>query len=703
MANEFVARNGINIGTSTTTAILSDGTSIYIKSGGYTYLNTANSAYVSSGGSITATSFLSTYGTNNILLGNSSDMGANSFPFSIAAPSGTTVWPFGIIKAGSAIFRIDNNGNVNSAGSFTGTSGSFSSTMTLTNTATGAGYWTAYVTNGRTALSSLNAGTGYGIFYYQGTAGRDGVDSVDIAFNTTTAATSAVSVKNNGDVKISGNVTATSFSGTITSSQVTTALGFTPVNYTHPAYTSRSISTTGADILSTFTSDSIGSVTGITTRTLTLANLGYTGATNATANTGTVTSVSTTGTVSGLTLTGGTFTTSGTITLGGTLSLTSGNVTTALGFTPYNSTNPSGYITSSGSITGSAGSISISLPGTTESNLVYSQIADNDYFRIRVGGTATNAGWVEIATADDGNEPIYVRQYTGTFTTVTRTATLLDSSGNTSFPGTVTATNFSGTFGGLSISGVTNNVANQIVRTDGSGYANFGWINTVSGSASGTPTRVYCSEDAYLRYYSMSTFTGYVQAAASGSWNINSASIDSNPNRTDGAAYPVVWSNTGATSPNYSCAAVTITSSSGTLQATTLRATSDVIAYYSDSRLKNNLGNITNALDKISKINGIYYTANELAGTFGYTQENVQVGVIAQEIQVIMPEVIKSAPFDTNDDGTSKSGENYITVQYEKIIPLLIEGIKEQKKIVDDQQKLIDDQQKQIDLILSKL
>ncbi len=52
---------------------------------------------------------------------------------------------------------------------------------------------------------------------------------------------------------------------------------------------------------------------------------------------GTVTSVATAGSVSGLTLTGGTITTTGTVTLGGTLSLTSANVTTGLGFTPYNS------------------------------------------------------------------------------------------------------------------------------------------------------------------------------------------------------------------------------------------------------------------------------------------------------------------------------------------------------------------------------
>ena len=65
------------------------------------------------------------------------------------------------------------------------------------------------------------------------------------------------------------------------------------------------------------------------------------------------------------------------------------------------------------------------------------QVGDNDYGRVASGATEANAGWVELATADDGNEPVYVRQYTGTFSTVKRTATLLDANGNTNFPGTI--------------------------------------------------------------------------------------------------------------------------------------------------------------------------------------------------------------------------------------------------------------------------
>lgn len=128
--------------------------------------------------------------------------------------------------------------------------------------------------------------------------------------------------------------------------------------------------------------------------------------------------------------------------------------------------NYGGWITSSGT----AAAISQTVAADTTGNLVYANMADNDQFRIRVGG-ASNGGWVEIATADDGTEPIYVRQYTGVFTTVTRTATLLDGSGNTSFPGTLTA-------GSIVKSGGT---SSQYLMADGS-------TSTLSGVVSGGGT-----------------------------------------------------------------------------------------------------------------------------------------------------------------------------------------------------------------------
>lgn len=99
------------------------------------------------------------------------------------------------------------------------------------------------------------------------------------------------------------------------------------------------------------------------------------------------------------------------------------------------SANISGNMSGVGQITFSA------LSGTNGRALLYQQMADNDFFRIYAGGTGNNGGYAEIATADDGNEPIYVRQYSGVFGTLVRTLTLLDGNGNTTVPGLLTAAN----------------------------------------------------------------------------------------------------------------------------------------------------------------------------------------------------------------------------------------------------------------------
>jgi hypothetical protein len=104
-------------------------------------------------------------------------------------------------------------------------------------------------------------------------------------------------------------------------------------------------------------------------------------------------------------------------------------------------------------------------------------------------------------------------------------------------------------------------------------------------------------------------------------------------------------------------------------------------------RLKTAIEPIEDALAKLSQIRGVYYTQNQFAEQFGYNDYRTQVGVIAQEVQAVLPEVIKTAPFDMDENGNSKSGENYITVQYEKIVPLLIEAIKELQAKVDALQK----------------
>jgi hypothetical protein len=109
----------------------------------------------------------------------------------------------------------------------------------------------------------------------------------------------------------------------------------------------------------------------------------------------------------------------------------------------------------------------------------------------------------------------------------------------------------------------------------------------------------------------------------------------------------------------------------------------DVIAYYSDKRLKTKIRPIESALDKISRLGGYYYEPNELALQLK-AEKNVKqkLGLIAQEIQKEFPEAIERAPFDMDDNGGSKSGEDYLTVKYERLIPVLIEAIKELHELI---------------------
>ncbi len=116
---------------------------------------------------------------------------------------------------------------------------------------------------------------------------------------------------------------------------------------------------------------------------------------------------------------------------------------------------------------------------------------------------------------------------------------------------------------------------------------------------------------------------------------------------------------------NFTSAAITITGN--------LRATSDIIAFASDERLKENIEPIENALDKVVNLSGFTYNFNEIGKSLGFDGNLRYVGVSAQEVQKVLPEAVKPAP----------ANSDYITVQYEKLVPLLIEAIKELKQEID--------------------
>ena len=133
-----------------------------------------------------------------------------------------------------------------------------------------------------------------------------------------------------------------------------------------------------------------------------------------------------------------------------------------------------------------------------------------------------------------------------------------------------------------------------------------------------------------------------------------------------------------------------------------IRATGDVVTAYSDERLKDFHGTILNAIDKINQLNGYYFTGNQTAKDLGYTNDKIQVGLSAQEVERVLPEIVVDAPIE-NDQG-------YKTIKYDKMVPLLVEAIKEQQTIIDSQKIQLEEQnarlamlEQQITMLINKL
>ena len=126
----------------------------------------------------------------------------------------------------------------------------------------------------------------------------------------------------------------------------------------------------------------------------------------------------------------------------------------------------------------------------------------------------------------------------------------------------------------------------------------------------------------------------------------------------------------------------------GLYVANQIGASGNISAYYSDERLKTKTGKIEGALEKVQSLKGFYYVENELARSLGYKNEEEQVALSAQDVQAVMPHAVSLAPVDMETDEfsgeiTSKSGENYLTVDYARLVPLLVESIKELKAEID--------------------
>jgi len=112
---------------------------------------------------------------------------------------------------------------------------------------------------------------------------------------------------------------------------------------------------------------------------------------------------------------------------------------------------------------------------------------------------------------------------------------------------------------------------------------------------------------------------------------------------------------------------------------------------FSDERLKDREGNIENPIDIVEKLQGFYYRPNKTANNLGIQGNKRELGISAQDVQKILPELVNIAPadiaYDEEKNIISKTGSNYLTVNYEKMIPLLIESIKELNKNINDLKK----------------
>lgn len=158
-----------------------------------------------------------------------------------------------------------------------------------------------------------------------------------------------------------------------------------------------------------------------------------------------------------------------------------------------------------------------------------------------------------------------------------------------------------------------------------------------------------------------------------------------------------LYDGVGGVEIHYAGSTVLEADSNGGIKVTgQLSATADVIAYSSDERLKENIKPIENAVDKVKQLNGVTFDWNDKSEELGFepsTKLN-DVGVIAQEVEKIFPQLVHLAPFDIGSDEEgntiSKSGEDYKTVNYSRLTPVLIEAIKEQQVTVETQQKEID-------------
>jgi hypothetical protein len=164
--------------------------------------------------------------------------------------------------------------------------------------------------------------------------------------------------------------------------------------------------------------------------------------------------------------------------------------------------------------------------------------------------------------------------------------------------------------------------------------------------------------------FKVGTQTGFLKA--NGTVDTSSYSTGTPPG---GTADGQIQYRSGSGASFAGSAGLTFTSSTNLLS-----CSGDIIAFASDERLKTNFKPIENAVDKVLKLRGFTYNFNEIGEGLGFDTSLRHAGVSAQEVQAVLPEAVCPAP----------ASDEYLTVKYDKLVPLLIEAIKELKEEIKE-------------------
>ncbi len=309
-----------------------------------------------------------------------------------------------------------------------------------------------------------------------------------------------------------------------------------------------------------------------------------------------------------------------------------------------------------------------------------------------LGAGTANIGITNATTINIGNTSAIVNIKSGS-SNINTTGNIVPSVTNTNSLGTATLTYSelftpkvdSGTSGTLGI-GTTNSTTTTIGNTSGTnsviiqaGSGNIVTTGNVVPNATASYTLGLASK-TYLALFTTIVDAGSVGSLSIGNTNTSTLSVGTNTATTTlniGNASTAITINGGSTTSG------TVTINTGTLAVVgsgtngSITATGNITAFNtSDSRLKENIHPIENALNKVKQIRGVTYDWTDdyiqsQGGEDGYFIRKHDVGVIAQDIQKVLPEVV------------AEKSDGHLGVKYDKIVALLIEAIKDLSNKID--------------------